>query len=439
MLPDFSQREDALLSTVKKKGFKFTPSYMALHPYVRRPGPESDYFLQKPLEFHADTSELVQMLRKGHHNVQLDEEAWDRLVTWIDLNVPDHGTWGEHLPVPKDYHQRRKEFRKRNAGVTVDPEEIPELEIMAKPAEFIRPEPMAQVASSEPKPAEWAFSVEEAKRRQSAVGRPIGKKVEIGEGISLDLGLIPTGEFLMGDADGAPDEKPLTPTRVEKPFYLSRYEITNAQYRLFDPSHDSAYISMSNKDQQKRGHAINGDKQPVARISWEQAMDYCAWLSERTGLKFTLPTEAQWEWACRAGSATSFFYGDQNADFSKYANLSDAKMEKFARGDSPKWHLKDMRFNDGAMVTCNVGTYQSNAWGLYDMHGNVGEWTRSAYGPYSSESASALLEGSTEGRRVVRGGSWYDRPKRARSGFRLDYPSWQKVYNVGFRVMVEAE
>ncbi len=79
----------------------FTPSYLALHPFVRRPGPESDYHLQKPLECHAGTSELVQMLEKGHYNVKLDAEAWDRLITWIDLNVPDHGTWREqHGPSP---------------------------------------------------------------------------------------------------------------------------------------------------------------------------------------------------------------------------------------------------------------------------------------------------------------------------------------------------
>ena len=86
---------------------RFTPSYVALHPYVRRPGPESDYALQIPLEYHASTSELVQMLEKGHYNVKLDAEAWDRLITWIDLNVPDHGTWSEHRAIAQDFHQRR--------------------------------------------------------------------------------------------------------------------------------------------------------------------------------------------------------------------------------------------------------------------------------------------------------------------------------------------
>ena len=97
----------------------FTPSYVALHPYVRRPGPESDYHLQMPLEFHAGTSELIQRLEQGHHNVQLDAEAWDRLVTWIDLNVPDHGNWTEQTGGPRDVMKRRLAMRtqvRRPAG-----------------------------------------------------------------------------------------------------------------------------------------------------------------------------------------------------------------------------------------------------------------------------------------------------------------------------------
>ena len=96
---------------------------MALHPFVRRPGPESDYHLQKPMEWHAGTSELVQMLEKGHHNVKLDREGWDRLITWIDLNVPDHGTWHEHAGTTP-VMQRRLEMHKLYANRPEDPEAI---------------------------------------------------------------------------------------------------------------------------------------------------------------------------------------------------------------------------------------------------------------------------------------------------------------------------
>ena len=102
--PDFRSAASEL--ALRKRSHSFTSSYLALHPYVRRPGPESDYALQQPLEYHASTSELVQLLEKGHYNVKLDAKAWDRLNTWIDLNVPDHGTWSEHRPIAKEYHER---------------------------------------------------------------------------------------------------------------------------------------------------------------------------------------------------------------------------------------------------------------------------------------------------------------------------------------------
>jgi hypothetical protein len=115
MVPDLRSRKDR-----PDYSGAFTPSYEVLHRYVRRPGPESDYHLQVPAEFHADTSELVQVLRKGHHGVRLDAEDWDRLVTWIDLNVPCHGSWCEHRPVPNNGDQRRRALRALYAGVGED-------------------------------------------------------------------------------------------------------------------------------------------------------------------------------------------------------------------------------------------------------------------------------------------------------------------------------
>ena len=99
---------------------------------------------------------------------------------------------------------------------------------------------------------------------------------------------------------------------------------------------------------------------------------------------------------------------------------------------------REARFNDGKLVTANVGAYAPNVWGLHDMHGNVWEWTRSAYRSYPyNESDGRNLPGRTD-TMVVRGGSWYDRPVRSTSGFRLSYPDWQKVFNVGLRVVIEA-
>ena len=426
-----------------KQPLNFTPSYLALHPYVRRPGPESDYFLQKPMEYYAGTSELMQMLEKGHHNVKLDAEAWDRLTTWVDLNVPDHGTWSEHRKIAKDYHQRRLDMRTKYANRPEDPEQYP----TAPPErpKFVRPETVARAAASKPSLPGWPFDAAEAHRRQAeaanklAVGSPeMSLELATGpSGVKLDLALIPAGEFLMGTADGCPDEGPQTAVKIQKPFWIGTCEVTNAQFGCFDPGHDSAYISVYNKDQASRGEPVNRPTQPVIRISWQQAMDYCRWLSEKTGRKCSLPTEAQWEYACRAGTDTPMFYGDGRADFGKFANLADQSVNRLCRRDSPRWIPCVADVNDGAVVTENVGKYLPNAWGLHDVHGNVAEWTRTAYRPYPYDTGDGRDDPAAEGVKAVRGGSFYDRPQRATSAFRLHYEPWQRVYSVGFRVVVE--
>jgi formylglycine-generating enzyme required for sulfatase activity len=178
-------------------------------------------------------------------------------------------------------------------------------------------------------------------------------------------------------------------------------------------------------------------------------MAFCRWLSHQTGRPFSLPTEAQWEWACRAGSAEPLFFGDLDADFSAFSNVADAKLAEFASDvwDNSKplknptrydeWFPKDTRFNDAALLSVEPGRYRPNLWGLYDVHGNVAEWTRTTYRPYPYDTGDGRDELASKGRKVVRGGSWFDRPKRSTSSFRLSYPPYQRVFNVGFRVVCE--
>jgi len=415
----------------------FINSYIALHPYVRRPGPESDYHLQKPYEWHADTSELVQMLQKGHHGVRLDAEAWDRLITWIDLNVPCHGTWSEHRQIAGKYHERRLLMRKLYANRPEDPEKYP-TPSPPRPA-FVKPQPEPERKPYAGKVPGWPFDAAEAKKRQKAVGLPTELKIKLTDKITLDLVLIPPGEFIMGSWDGELDEYPQCRVKIEKPFYMGKFEITNEQYALFDSYHDSGYISVFNKDQNTRGIPANRPKQPVIRVSWKEAMEFCYWLSQKTGRKFTLPTEAQWEWACRAGTATPLYYGAVDANFSKLANLADSRLVALCRRDSPKWIPHIPTANDGSVVAADVGRYPPNPFGLHDMHGNVFEWTLTTYKPYPYDPADGRDSGKPEGKKVVRGGSFYDRPKRARSAFRLAYHPWQPVFNVGIRVVCEAK
>jgi formylglycine-generating enzyme required for sulfatase activity len=401
-IPDFA--------TKTKRGFNgYTPSYIALHPYVRRNGPEGDYHVLTPLEFHADTSELVQMLQRGHHNVKVDAEAWDRLVTWIDLNVPDHGTWSEFRPVKSNFAKRRHEMQLLYASIDDDPERIDNT--YPAPAKFIKPDPAAKQTSKPITLKGWPFK---------ASGDLPKRTIDLGDGVNMTLVKIPAGRFVAGST-------PQTPTSVDRPFWMQTTEVTLQQYQRFDASHKNGYYDRHNKDQVDRGWAVNDPEMPVIRVSRQQAAKFCAWLAKKSKMKITLPTETQWEWACRAGTATSHWYGDADTDFSKLANLADASISKLCwRVEMSKEYQdfipRDNRSNDGVHTLAKAGSYKTNPWGLHDMHGNVSEWTSST---------------AATGRQIVRGGSWRDRPAWATSAFRLAFPKWQKVYNVGFRIICQ--
>jgi formylglycine-generating enzyme required for sulfatase activity len=424
---------------LKKYAGVFEPAFIELRRYVRVGGLESDLRLLAPGEFHTDTSELFQMLRKGHHGVELDEEAWDRLTVWVDLNAPCHGTWRETggVRTTAAHRERRRTLAMLYAGIDEDPEAIPD-----RPKRTIKPitpKVFAKAVVNVPKVTGWPFDSAEAKRRQAGAGARIEHSIDLGDGVKLDMVLIPTGEFVMGDKDGEEDELPLTRVKIVKPFWMGKFEVTNEQYARFDPSHDSRFEHAGSMifSEKALGPKLNKPKQPVVRVSQKETTAFCRWLSTRVGQKVTLPSEAQWEYACRAGTDGPLFFGDIDTDFSKYANMADAKIKKFASwvaSDSPDIIPRDARFNDNQLVTADVGRYRPNAWGLYDMHGNAWEWTRSAYRayPYTDEANGA------DGDKTVRGGSWYDRAKRCRSAFRLSYPAWQKVYNVSFRVVIES-
>ncbi|MCX7046600.1 MAG: SUMF1/EgtB/PvdO family nonheme iron enzyme [Candidatus Sumerlaeota bacterium] len=419
-------------------------SYIDLHPYIRRNGPEGDYSLLTPLEFHADTSELVQMLERGHHNVKPDAEFWDRLITWIDLNVPCYGTWGEIHPIPQNFAQRRYEMKKLFCGIDEDIEAIPDMP--KKQIAFVQPAPMP----AKPAPVtlgSWPLGAAKAMQMQQALGQT-DLTLDLGGGEKIALKRIPVGEFVMGDTQGEVDEYPTAKVAIARPFWMAVTEVSLQQYQKFDPAHKNGYYDMHYKDQVKPGYLMDLPNVPVIRVSWHEAMGFCKWLSQKTGKKVTLPTEAQWEWACRAGTNTPFNYGDLNTDFSKSANLADRSLKKLAvRGVDPQpianpdkfWDFvpKDERFDDGVLHLAEIGQYLPNAWGLKNMHGNVAEWTLSSYRPYPLSVDAGKDDAAAGGKKVVRGGSWYERPKYARSSYRQSYPDWQEVYNVGIRVIVE--
>jgi formylglycine-generating enzyme required for sulfatase activity len=446
MITDWSSKIAGHVNT--NVGGKFSVAYTELHRFVRRPGIESNIRLLTPMEFHADATELMQMLGKGHHGVRLDPEAWNRLATWIDLNAPYHGSWTEVVgpAAVKHMNERACEMRRRYTGLNDDPEAIPSMP--AEKVDPVVPEPTREFVEPPVNCAGWPFDAAEARRRQADVA-PWQQKIDLGDEMTIELVRIPAGRFVMGSVSGHPDERPRTVVAIDKPFWMGRFETTNEQFKLFDPAHDSDVEPMHGYQFGIHGYPVNRPRQPAVRVSWNRAMDFCRWLSRRTGRRFTLPTEAQWEYACRAGTPTPFWYGDLDTDFSTFANLGDAKLREFAldtyvnvrlvsdpnRYDD--WVPKDDRFNDGGFVSAEVGRYGANPWGLHDMHGNVWEWTQSALKAYPYRVDDGRNDLAASNRRVVRGGSWYDRPQRCRSAFRLSHQPYHAVFNVGFRLVME--
>lgn len=501
-------------------GPRVARSYQALQAFVRRPGPESNLALPRPMTWHADTSDLVQMLRKGHHGVKLDAESWDRLITWIDLNAPFHATWGDD---PQQVHpslKRRHELWSKYASARESMEVLPPRPKVA----YVPPPPEPKKPEQELAVDGWPFTPEEAAARVARMSRASAPKPELaldlGGGIALRLVLIPAGSFVMGSRDGYDDEYPQAVVDIPGPFYLASAEISNAQYGRFDPTHDSGYFSQYGYFQSYRGLSARDPDQPVVAVSWERARAFCAWLGEQTGMLVDLPSEAEWEWACRAGSAEALWFGDLDqpwveggrrsdkpptvpapavdekprpviadavlrdgeldllpaggesfpeslldpptpsrqarprsargapagtraaapsgiADGRALENLADRAMSALLTRDAAAvlFMPYDPSVNDKGAVSMPAAGYAANPFGLVHMHGNLREWTRSLYRPYPYAAGDGREDPHAEGRRVVRGGSFYDVPKRATASHRLGYRPWMQPWNVGFRVV----
>ncbi|BDD08118.1 hypothetical protein FUAX_05500 [Fulvitalea axinellae] len=441
-----------------KAHMTFGKSYWNLHPYIRRPGPESDQTMLTPMDFHASLSPLVQMLEKGHHNVELSEEEWDRLNTWIDLNVPFHGEYNKSGKFRSETPQevRRKELALRfDTPIDNSDEELARARARRwaqGPVTPVLPEKEAPVKHKRVKAKKWPFTADMAGTLQEKAKTADGstKTIDLGEGISIKLVRIPAGSFVMGSEEGSKDEYPRARVKVEKAFWMGAFEISNEQFRKFFPEHDSRHIDQQWKDHVFAGYPANKPEQPAIRVTWKEAMAFCQKLSEKTGMQVTLPTEAQWEWACRAGSGSDMWYGTQSTDFSAFANLADVSLQKLAVNgvdpkpvgpDHPVFRSQDFvpkveAVDDGVMVPSGTGQYKPNAWGLYDMHGNVAEWTASDYAPYPYKAKDGRNDLNENNLKAIRGGSWRDLPKRATASYRLGFQPWQKIFNVGFRIVV---
>ncbi len=377
--------------------------------YCSMPRCESDLPLLVPGEYIADSSKVVRMIQKGHRGVKADPELMDRIVTWVDMGGPVYPTWdGSHgRKLSRDQHAARLEFRRLYAGIDADYEQLPPMD--TSPVTPIVPKHEPAFAAQPVTCAGWPFDAVEAARRQKAAAAATERKVVLkgvgGASVSLDMVLIPPGAFVMGDPEGSPDERPAARVTIEKPFWMSRTEVTGAAFELFRASDPSAEPIVREQCLPPPAPSL-----PAVRVSWNQAMAFCQWVSRNTGDKCVLPTEAQWEYGCRAGSAAP-------------GTGLPAAGKATAR----------------ALAISPCGGGEPNAWGLCDMQGNAAEWTLSLYRPYPYADGDGRNDANVVGLRVVRGGSFMDRPRDCSATFRWRHAHWQPLPNVGFRIVIEAD
>jgi formylglycine-generating enzyme required for sulfatase activity len=270
--------------------------------------------------------------------------------------------------------------------------------------------------------------------------------------IGMRLRLIPAGEFLMGspDGEGEPGEHPQHRVRITRPFYLGVYEVTRGQFRRFVD--ETGYQTEAEQDG-KGGHGWNEetrayeqnpqftwrspgfeqtDEHPVVNVSWNDAVAFTTWLSDKEGIIYRLPTEAEWEYACRAGTTTAYFHGSDCEGLAALGNVADAT----ARAKHPEW-TDAIAARDGFVYTAPVGQFRPNAFGLYDMHGNVWEWCRDGYDALTYQQSPGVdPSGPPQAAlRVIRGGAWGLRSREeTRSAFRQGRDPSRRATTMGFRV-----
>jgi formylglycine-generating enzyme required for sulfatase activity len=249
--------------------------------------------------------------------------------------------------------------------------------------------------------------------------------------IALTMLAIPPGSFWMGSPEGeecrSGDEGPLHLVQLGG-FLMGQTPITQAQWR--------EVAGWEEREGEKWGQELKADPsyfrtgndggaRPVERVSWHDAMEFCSRLSQRTGRTYTLPSEAQWEYACRAGTTTPFAFGHTLTE--ELANYN--ARETYANGAKGEYRRE----------TTPVGSFPPNAWGLYDMHGNVWEWCldhwHDSYEGAPGDGSAWINKDEEEGTRLLRGGSWYFDPGNCRSAFRFPAKPVNAVELVGFRVV----
>jgi formylglycine-generating enzyme required for sulfatase activity len=300
---------------------------------------------------------------------------------------------------------------------------------------------------------------------------------QITNSVGMTLVLIPAGEFLMGSGESAAeiikaysqfghkpyyyaDELPQHRVRITRPYYIGTCEVSNAQFRRFiestgyktqaereepnDPmgsggwgfnQHEAKFVGRRREFNWRNPGFDVPDSQPVVDVTWNDVTAFCKWLSDTEHKTYRLPTEAEWEYAARAGTTTRYWSGDDPESLTHIANIADFSFFKMYPTYYPR--EKTLSGTDGYHLPAPIGHFPPNAFGLHDVHGNVWEWTADWYDEnYYSVSPTDDPKGPSTGhQRVRRGGAWHSAPLYCRVSFR-NYNTPQSRYpNLGFRVV----
>lgn len=255
-----------------------------------------------------------------------------------------------------------------------------------------------------------------------------------------DWAQVPAGEFLMGSPEGDKEvsgiEQPQHRVKITKPFKMGRYEVTFEDYGRFAAATHRPLPSDSGFGGENRKHM------PVINVSWEDAVAYAKWLSQETGKHFRLPTEAEWEYAARAGATSRRFWGNDPAKACEFANVFDERNQAKIRGrfSVPAIWAAHHNCEDAYFAVAPVGSFKGNAWGLHDMLGNVWEWVQDcSHNNYiGAPAAGSSWETENSGdcsKRGVRGGSWFVAPQYVRVANRSWNHSADRGTGLGFRLL----
>ena len=284
--------------------------------------------------------------------------------------------------------------------------------------------------------------------------------------LGMKLVPIPAGEFVMGSRLSQAETRqkfggreagdfgtPSHPVKITKPFRISAHEVTRGQFQAFvaatgyktDAEADGKgsvffdlktgeHLPASPERNWKNPGFEQDDMHPVVDVSWNDAVAFCKWLSQKEKAHYRLPTEAEWEYTCRAGTETFFHNGDDVEKIPEVGNIADGTI---VEKTFPKWARQAIKAKDGLSFTAPVGSFKPNAWGLYDMHGNVFEWCSDWHALLPKDGKLAVdPTGPAEGtHKVRRGGGWNKWPSHACSPSRYRGEPNQRDAATGFRVV----